>query len=114
MRSGFDVGAKRLQPRHQPLDFAVGQQAGAAEAAHVGDRPDEVVDGQRPVDFDRAREVGDERVVLRAEPAAPEPHRPSCTWCGAIVAAARAAKFRGIFPADSAGYRRGRCWTPPR
>ena len=71
-----DRHGQALQAPDQVTDLVIGQQARAAEAADMGDRPRDVVGGQLAIEVDRAREVGDPTVVLLGEPPAPQPHAP--------------------------------------
>ena len=72
-----DVGGEGGKPVDEGRDLVSRKEPGAAESADVGDRAGDVVGGERRVDLDRAREVGDARVRLAAEPPAPGPHRAS-------------------------------------
>src|SRR3954447_23857879 len=78
---GFDIGDQRLEAVDQLDPLVIGQQPRPAETSDVGDRARQVVEREGAVDLDGTGEIRDPRVVLRAEPPAPEPHRPSA-WCG--------------------------------
>ena len=84
-RAGLDVEPQGGEAALEGGDLLVGQQPGAAQAADVGDRPRDVVEGQLGVDLDRPGEVRHPRVRLVVEPAAPQPHAPSAARCGSIV-----------------------------
>ncbi len=76
--AALDVAPKVRQAGDKRRDFVVGQDPGSAEAAGVGDRAVEVVDGQRRVDVDGPAEGGDLLVSLlgiRPESPAPKPQR---------------------------------------
>ena len=79
-RARLDLGPQPLEPGDERVDLVGGQQARPAEPADVGDRAVEIVDRQLAVDLDRAGEVRDPRVVLLAEPPAPEPHPSLRPW----------------------------------
>src|SRR6202008_3515906 len=62
--AALDVAPQVREAGDERRDFVVGEDAGSAEAADVGDRPLEVVDGQRRVDVDGPAEGGDPLVSL--------------------------------------------------
>ena len=76
----LDVAPEALEPGDERRDVVVGQDAGPAEAADVGDRAVEVVERELRVDVDRAPEGGDALGLvgpdrassLASEPSAPE------------------------------------------
>jgi hypothetical protein len=62
------------EPRDEGVDLGRAQDAGAAQAADMGDRAVEVVEGQLGVHLDRAPEGGDVGIGVTCEPTAPQPH----------------------------------------
>src|SRR5262245_59655629 len=76
-RACLDIPRQPLKALDEHRDLVVGEDAGPAEPANVSNGLQEIVEGELRVDLGRPREVGDARVVLLAEPAAPEPHRSS-------------------------------------
>ena len=61
-------------PRSRTRDLVLGQQPGPSEPADVCDRAGDVVQRERRVDLDRAREIRHSRVRPLAEPTAPQLH----------------------------------------
>ena len=73
-RARLHLDPERVEPLDQPGDLRVVEQAGAPQAPDVGDRAGEIVERERAIDLDGAREVGGPRVRLAGESPAPEPH----------------------------------------
>ena len=73
--AGGHLLGQALQPRHERGLFDGRQELGPRQAVHVRDRAGQVVERQRAVDLDRAREVGGQGVGLGGETAAPHAHR---------------------------------------
>ena len=82
----LDVFGEAVEPGDELVDLGSAQQADAPETADVGDRSDEVVGRELPVDVDRGRERLEPLVARLAEPPAPEPHRPSVVWWTMLAA----------------------------
>ena len=78
-RTQLHVDPERLEAADQRSDLRIVEQAGATEAADMGDRAGDIVERERAIDLDRSGEVGRPRVRLAAEPPAPEPHAASPT-----------------------------------
>ncbi len=107
-RAGLDVEPQGGEAALERGDLLVGQQPRAAQAADVGDRPRDVVEGQLGVDVDRPGEVRHPRIRLVVEPAAPQPHAPSAARCGSSYVSGRARPRCGPGPS------RGAAWRPAR
>ena len=74
---GRDVRPQALEARDEGIDLRWVEHLGPPEAANVGDRTLDVVESQRLIDPDRAREVRHALVARFREPAAPELHPAS-------------------------------------